>query len=664
MFPSWLVFCVAVLVVVSCIEFVLYWNRLKTQFVQNRMLRRAKEEVRDILQLPLNNPYPLIQISKSGQILFANPAALNLFPTIQSEGFFHPVLQDIEGSMSREIFYEDSVYLQTVLDGEMSGEEAFIIYCYDITERKESEEKLEIAYKDMEFSRMAAEHAKEARGEFLANMSHELRTPMNGIIGLSDMLVDVGLKGEQQDMIEAVNSSAKNLLILLNDILDFSKIEAGELSIENIPFDVRKIIDQIESLQKPIACKKGINLSTDIESEVPQYLIGDPSRLQQILNNLIGNALKFTEEGSVSLCVSGDYQSEDMFALKIFVEDTGIGIPIDRQDKIFEKFQQADSSTARKYGGTGLGLSITKDLAELMGGSISVRSQEGAGTVFTISIVMPICHEKFEEVAQDGVKSLGGVDLQARLLIVDDHPINLMFMRKVIGTMGFVNFDEVSSGAQALSFFQKNRYDLILMDCQMPDMDGFETAKKIRSLEGDVRTTIIAVTADAMRGAADKCFSAGMDDYISKPVDKYKLFTLLQKYVPGDNQCFQNIEEPRIKESVSSSVSIFNWQRLDDFTDGDPQAESELINIFIDNLNNDIGHLKESFRDQDYESWDEWVHKIYGACSHIGADIMADLCDQGQGLFPDDVDKIPQMHKSILKAYKNVCDALQSRKAA
>lgn len=629
-----------------------------------QLLFQAKNETKDVAQIVQNTPYPLIQINGDGEVLFANAAAFNAFPDLTAKEEQHPAIQNALGNAVREIYFQDKIYHQSIVPTSVNNEEAYTLYCYDITLQKKHEKKLQHAYAETEKARISAERAKEARGEFLANMSHELRTPMNGIIGLSDILVDLGSGDDKQDLIEAINSSARTLLILLNDILDFSKIEAGELTIESIPFDVRKIVRQIESLQKPMASQKGLIMESRVAEDVPKRLIGDPSRVQQILNNLISNALKFTKKGSVVLRVYGDVDSKGDFALNIAVQDTGIGIPKDKQGQIFEKFQQAETSTARQYGGTGLGLAITKNLAELMGGVIRIESKENIGTNFTVSIVLPIAPEQEFEKTSEFQNHKAGLNMGSKIMVVDDHPINLLFIRKMLGMFGFDDFDEATSGKDAIELYNHKRHDLIIMDCQMPEMDGFTAARKIRELQTDKQPIIIAATADAMNGAKEKCIAAGMDDYISKPIDKEKLYGLLAQWIPGDANMNIDPQIVVIKPAATEvnnhdDLRIFDWSRISEFTDGDKQAESKILGIFKDGLVQDIQALQKSLRDKNYEEWDSWVHKIYGASSHIGANALAEICDQGQSLFPERKDKIPEFHRAVIREYRRVHEVLQ-----
>ena len=650
------------------LQIVLAQSRARQLKNAQKYLIRAKKEAQEIAQLPLNNPHPQIQISQSGKILFANPSALEIFPDIDLSGFDHPILQKIQTAQNREIAFENKIYQQTISPTKVNGETAYVIYCYDITERKQYERQLKASQIHADKMRISAENAKEARGQFLANMSHELRTPMNGIIGLSDILAEKGLQDENQNLIEAVNSSAKSLLILLNDILDFSKIEAKELTIEKTPFNIRKTIGQVEALQAPIATQKNLTLQTEIKGDVPEFFIGDPSRLQQILNNLINNALKFTQDGYVNVSLSGQALDQNNYALNIVVEDTGIGISDDKLDAVFEQFQQADKSTARKYGGTGLGLSITKNLTELMGGTIAIKSKEGKGTKLTLRLSFPIANEHDHNDKYEDSYNNVGIDTSAKLMIVDDHPINLLFLRQALTNIGFKNFDEASCGKQAYDLCKNQAYDLIIMDCQMPEMDGFKATRKIREIQTlQIPPIIIAATANAMKGAKDQCIAAGMDDYISKPIDKNELRSLLGRYIPSnENQSDVQLKNQELLHIHKSQNNIINWQRIDEFTNGDEEVEAQILNIFIDNFEADIDNLKRSYAQKNFEHWDSWAHKLYGASAHIGADELAEKCDEGQSLsVKSETEKqarIEQIHNSILEKYYAVKTVLEQRK--
>lgn len=319
-------------------------------------------------------------------------------------------------------------------------------------------------------------------------------------------------------------------MILLNDILDFSKIEAGELALESIPYSPVNLLRQISNLQTPLASRKGLVLKIDVDEKIPPILKGDPVRMQQILNNLVGNAIKFTEEGQVSISLTGSVQQSGSYMLCLEVTDTGIGIPVAQQDKIFGKFTQADISTARKYGGTGLGLSITRHLVGMMGGKLGLQSREGMGSTFSVRIPCEIADNTEDDLVIEKKKERKSY--KGRVLIVDDHPVNLLFMRSALEYIGIHDFDEAVSGTQALKMTIKTRYDLIFMDCQMPELDGFEVTRRIRADNGPCKDSpIVALTADAMQGAADRCLQAGMNAYVSKPVGREQIMNIIEKYL-------------------------------------------------------------------------------------------------------------------------------------
>ena len=632
------------------------------------LLKEAKQEVSDIAQLPLSNPNPVIQISESSDILFINSAAQDLIKN--TSGSVISLLQDLSEHLdsrnvvTREIVIGANTFMQVITPSQAGKQTAYIIYFMDISSIKENERALIAAKLDAEKLRQEAEHANNARGEFLANMSHELRTPMNGIIGLSDMLAEADLPEEHQEMAKVVNSSARSLLILLNDILDFSKIEAGELSIETIPFSLHEVISRMEVLHKSVALSKGLMFSTNVSADVPVYVESDPARLQQILNNLISNALKFTEEGRVNIEVNGSEQDNNNYLLEITVQDTGIGIPQEKQQQIFEKFQQAENSTSRKYGGTGLGLAITKDLLEMMGGSIAIKSQVGQGTSFYIKLLVKMAEMPTE---QNNARPAKDILFQnaSRIMIVDDHPVNLLYMRKTLNKLGIQNFAEAKNGREALDLFQKDRFDLILMDCQMPDMDGFEASREIRRLEDNRnKPVIIAVTADAMKGAEEKCKAAGMDGYISKPVERERLSQILKTWLPHKEVQEEKPQETGQPQIQDVDLQTFNWSKFYEFTHGDSELEATLMTMFTKNLHEDLKSLHESFQKEDYEAWDKAAHKIYGASSNIGAEKLADVCDQVHSLSSFDKENVRILHKEIISQSHELHHELQQKKAA
>jgi len=416
----------------------------------------------------------------------------------------------------------------------------------DITERKVADESMKFLNEELVAARDRAEAANQAKGQFLANMSHEIRTPMNAILGMLQLLGQTELARRQCDYVDKTQTAAKSLLSILNDILDFSKIEAGKMEIELRPFDLPKAIEETAGLFQQQFVSKGVALIVKIASELPHQVMGDAGRVQQVLRNLVGNAMKFTEQGRVRVEVSQETRNGTA-QIYFSVEDTGIGIPAQKVDVIFDSFTQADASTTRRFGGTGLGLAISKRLVNMMGGMMGVNSEPGTGSTFwfTLPLALPAETQGAAPVPEDRAEGLRAFTApgspsraiaplefaDVQVLVVEDNAVNQKLARWILEKMG-CRVDVADDGKVGVEMAMQQSYAAIFMDCQMPQMDGFEATREIRRREGSgPRRAIVAMTANAMRGDREKCLAAGMDDYISKPISKNDLLQALRRRV-------------------------------------------------------------------------------------------------------------------------------------
>ncbi|MFN9746841.1 MAG: response regulator, partial [Betaproteobacteria bacterium] len=409
-----------------------------------------------------------------------------------------------------------------------AGQDFLTLIVRDVSERLRLVEELHLA-KD------AAEHASRAKTEFLANMSHEIRTPMNAILGLTHLALRHATDGKTRDCVERIRRSADHLLAIVNDILDLSKIEADRLTLERIEFPLAAVLERVTELLAPKAAAKGLRLVTELDPDVPGLLVGDPLRVRQILINFGDNAVKFADRGEVHVSVRLVGREGDVARVRLAVRDEGIGLSEEQAARLFADFQQADASTTRKYGGTGLGLSIARRLACLMGGEVGVDSRLGEGATFWCEVPLEVARAPAVASAADPAASAESDPgpsgaAGSRLLVVDDNDINLMIAGEILSNAGMV-VETAGNGEQALDKLREGAYDLVLMDLQMPRMDGLQATRALREQPGHRATPVVGLTASAMFSERDQCLAAGMNDVLTKPYEPRQLIEVVEHWI-------------------------------------------------------------------------------------------------------------------------------------
>ena len=539
---------------------------------------------------------------------------------------------------------------------------ALLLASFFVILRLNSQAKL---IKQLDESHKRERQATELKDQFMANMSHEIRTPMNAIIGFTNLLQKGKLDNTQNQQVNAIQTSGENLLNIVNDILDFSKIEAGMMRLESVPFSLRGTLQDIEMMFKEKVRLRYLVLSVNIAPELPDIIEGDAVRLTQILVNLISNAIKFTDKGSISVSVSSPLSridktfienSDKLVRLCFEVKDTGIGIPKDKVEVIFDRFRQASSDITRRFGGSGLGLSIVKNLVELQGGTIEVSSVMDKGSTFTFNMPYKISDkqlqldfkEKMPTKTANNTPNTEGV----KVLVVEDNKLNQDLMQQLL-TGWELNFTIAENGRQAIEYLKKEPYNLILMDIQMPEMDGYSTTKKIRD-DLKIQTPIVALTAHALAGERERCLSAGMNDYLPKPIREDKLRALIAQFVTIEQLPFnENMrgDTPSVStiKNGQNQDKILNLNYLQELSKGNTTFVKSMLSQFVEQMPQEIADLEKAITAKDFTLIKSLAHNMKTTVAFVGLDVALhpslDLIENAA---------VSQDFKSIQQSFENV----------
>jgi PAS domain S-box-containing protein len=520
------------------------------------------------------------------------------------------------------------------------GLEGFILDCRDITQRKKDEAEL-----------FRLQKAKE---QFLANISHEIRTPINGIAGMANLLGQNPTPEDRETYLNAIRHSAENLKVIINDILDLAAIESGKLKFENIAFNLKDLLPSLVSTFTYQAKEKQLAVNYNIDEKLNKILLGDPVRLNQILINLISNAVKFTHNGSITISCSEAKEHRGTSWIKIEVSDTGVGIPEEKLHTIFESFSQADASVTRRYGGTGLGLTIVKQLVELQKGKIHVISKEHVGSTFSVIIPYGIGKVKTLTQVSKPAKKLKNINTsQLHVLLVEDNDINRLYAKSILKNWQCF-IDVAENGLVAIEKVKNHYYDVVLMDIQMPVMDGYEATKAIRSMQQPTKIPIIALTANATQRDVEKCLASGMNDYLPKPFTPEDLYQKL-----FNDLKIRPAAKSRI-EKKSTTVHTYNLDYLRSVSGNNAEFIQEMITTFLQTLPNVLDDMQKAIHERNWEKLSRLAHQIKPSFTLMGLDVLRSkiLFIEENGKNTTRTDELPSVVTEFVSRCQLVMDDL------
>ncbi|MCE9672116.1 ATP-binding protein [Myxococcus stipitatus] len=535
----------------------------------------------------------------------------------------------------------------------------------DVTEAQEALAAMAEKNTALAAARAEADAANAAKSSFLANMSHEIRTPMNGVLGMAQLLRETGLTEEQRECVEVIHTSGDALLRLINDLLDFSKIEAGAFELDSQPFSLRRLLKECLALLSPQAAARGLYLQHQVDADARDALLGDKMRLRQVLVNLVGNALKFTHDGGVTVHVSRGAPPADARAaepLRIRIRDTGIGIPAERMDRLFRSFSQVDASTSRHYGGTGLGLAISLRLAQLMGGTIHVESTPGQGSTFTLEVLLaegpPI-----QGHAPPELDVTLGSRHPLRVLLVEDNPINQKVGLRLFRKLGY-EARVVGNGLEALNTLEREPHDVVFMDVHMPHMDGLEATRHVREApERYGRPRIVAMTASAIREDQERCRQAGMDDFVTKPVDAFVLVAALER-ASGHRDTREPPASSSAHPDAPPSTPVLDrsaLEKLEMLTGGERQELGALVRDFLRNAGRHLESFQGAVEARDTAGLARHAHSLRSSAALFGASRLARACEHLEELAQrEPMEKLTGKVASALRDHEEARLALEA----